>query len=177
MKRVTVYTAFSMVLSILLLLGCGSDKKNNPTGPGNNTSAGSYSAKITGAFSLNFSATAASGVASTDFVSMTGNQTNGTTIYTIAISLFHHGVVPVVGTHEITDAGTAVSENKALAIVSFMDDTNTVTTYGSYSGTLTITASSPKLKGTFQFNSRKDVEGSAEIAVSQGQFNVAVATP
>jgi hypothetical protein len=177
MKRVKVFTVFSMVLSILLLMGCGSDKKNNPTGPGNNTSAGSYSAKIAGDFTLNFKATTASGVASTDFVSMTGIQTSSSKTYSIAITLFHKGVVPVVGTHEFADVMTAIDEHKALAIVSVMDDTSSLKTYNSYSGTLTITASSPKLKGTFQFNSREDVEGSPEIAVTQGQFNVAVATP
>ena len=176
MKRNWLFLLVLTSISLALLLHCGDEKEeDNPTGPGN-TSGGVLTAKVSGSVNLTFSASVAKGSMDDNFVSITGYQKSGSKTYTLTITLFQPPSA-VNGSHDIVDTVNALDDKKALAVMAVDENNQVLNAFTSYSGSITFTESSPKLKGTFQFTGREGAAGSPEVTVTQGQFNVDQTAP
>lgn len=162
------------VIAGLILTGCGDDKDdNNPVGPsgsnGSNATAGTLKATISGNLSLNFSSSlAVAHVADEDF-QITGSMMSGNSLYTLSLV-----VLKAPGQFTIALINPSDADNGDASAGFTLSAETGAGSYYSISGTLTVTsASSTRLKGTFQFTAVNDADGS-QITVAQGTFDVPI---
>lgn len=173
--RSKLLTALTLGMMVLMVIGCGGDDKkdnednSNPLGPGNNTTEGSLTMSVSGAFEgdIDFPSAVSIYSAKDNWINISGTLTNDNDSYTLMLE------VPTTstGTYKINtleDAGT----NQAFGMLTYVAIANqNMDSYNFVSGSVTLTKVSSDIKGTFYAEAQSYTTGKS-ITITNGQFNL-----
>ncbi len=181
MKKITHLSFFSLLVLLLSISSCKKDSPAGTTGSGNlDAGKSSISFNNTGSFAggssfslsnsvTNSAQTISSGVLRN--VSLSGTEISGTSTRTVIITIIAPGDASTSGGNLTADLSLPNNATILPTItLSSGNGASTGTTYGSESGSLTITKlTATEIEGTFTATV-KDINGTETLSLSNGTF-------